>query len=85
MPRRSQRHRSQRQQRQQKRSQRHRSQRQQRQQKRSQRQRGGSPAYRLHQADGLLNTVNPHAHSNPLTYIADDVVENHSNQYQVSH
>ena len=76
--------RSQRQQKQQKRSQRQQK-RSQRQQRRSQRQRGGSPAYRLHQADGLLNTVNPHAHSKPLTYIADDVVENHSNQYQVSH
>ena len=46
--------------------------------------RGGSPAYRMHQEQGFLNTINPHARSLPLTYRTDDVVENHSNQYQTS-
>lgn len=46
--------------------------------------RGGSPAYRMHQQQGFLNTINPHARSLPLTYRTDDVVEKHSNQYQTS-
>ena len=48
--------------------------------------RGGAlPAYRLHQEEGLLNRINPHAHALPLTYEGDHVVENHSNPYSLSH
>ena len=48
--------------------------------------RGGALAsYRYHQDQGFLNRINPHAHSLPLTYRADNVVEDHSNQYSISH
>lgn len=48
--------------------------------------RGGALAsYRYHQDQGFLNRINPHAHSLPLTYRADHVVEDHSNQYSISH
>jgi hypothetical protein len=49
-------------------------------------QRGGHLAsYRFHQNQGFLNRINPNAHSKPLTYFADNVVEDHSNQYSLSH
>ncbi len=48
--------------------------------------RGGHLAsYRFHQNQGFLNRINPNAHSKPLTYFADNVVEDHSNQYSLSH
>ena len=48
--------------------------------------RGGHLAsYRYHQDQGFLNRINPNAHSKPLTYFADNVVEDHSNQYSLSH
>ena len=67
-------------------SRRNRSQRQNKSQRRNKNKKGGAlPAYRLHQEQGFLNRINPNAHSLPLTYEGDHVVENHSNQYSISH
>ena len=57
-----------------------------RSQRRNKNKKGGAlPAYRLHEEQGFLNRINPHAHALPLTYEGDHVVENHSNQYSISH
>ena len=43
---------------------------------------GGSPAYRMHQQEGFLNQINPHARNLPLSQTGTNVKEPF---YQVSH
>lgn len=43
---------------------------------------GGSPAYRMHQQEGFLNQINPHARNLPLSQPGTNV---NKPIYQVSH
>ena len=45
---------------------------------------GGSPAYELHQADGLLSQTTNVEHIKPLTYYESSNHDNYSNLYKVS-
>ena len=45
---------------------------------------GGSPAYELHQEDGLLSQTTNVEHTKPLTYYESSNHDNYSNLYKVS-
>ena len=45
---------------------------------------GGSPAYELHQEDGLLSQTTNVEHTKPLTYYESSNPDNYSNLYKVS-